>query len=303
LLAEYARRLQRADRLLVIAPRGLWQAEHGAAFAQQTGTVYGFDPLEDDAPEGATVYARVHPMGARPRLTEGHLAQIAERLLRAGGERGYCTLADGPEGAAALRLGSGEAVRAGADGPAEEGRALLAGDRGEVEVSWSPAGPVLEFAIGDAVLAIYAVAASGSDPAGPMAGPGVAWELPERGWSAARFAWAITAKSKLVVLVALRPEDSRDHGEEMIGAARIAPREEPVAYEEPLLSTEYDEAGAHTRATLELWSENEDFAMRGGGRRIAGGALPTPYGRLEAARFAWSIGGAPAVGGYEILTP
>jgi hypothetical protein len=48
--------------------------------------VYAFDPLEDDAPEGAVVYARVRPMGARPRLTDGHLAQIAERLLRASAE-------------------------------------------------------------------------------------------------------------------------------------------------------------------------------------------------------------------------
>ena len=72
---------------------------------------------------------------------------------------------------------------------------------------------MLEFAIDEAVVAIYAVAASGNDPDGPMSGPGIAWELPEHGWSAARFVWAITAKSRLIVLVSLRPEDSRDHGE------------------------------------------------------------------------------------------
>ena len=73
---------------------------------------------------------------------------------------------------------------------------------------------MLEFAIDDAVLATYGVAASGSDPDGPLSGPGVAWELPEDGWSAARTIWAITANSELVVLVSLRPEDSREHGEE-----------------------------------------------------------------------------------------
>ena len=70
-----------------------------------------------------------------------------------------------------------------------------------------------------------------------------------------------------------------------------------------LLSTEYDEAGVHTRATLELWSEDDPLAERGAGTRIAGGATSTPYGRLEAARFAWAIRGTAAVGGYEILTP
>ena len=56
------------------------------------------------------------------------------------------------------------------------------------------------------------------------------------------------------------------------------------------------DAGVGTRCA-------DDFADRGAGKRIAGGGTATPYGRLESARFAWGIGGAPAVGGYEILTP
>jgi hypothetical protein len=93
LLADFVQALRAATgRLLVVAPRGLWEAEHGAAFARQTQSVYGFDPLEDDAPPGAIAYARVHPMGARPRLTEGHFAQIAERLLSAGCERAYVSI-------------------------------------------------------------------------------------------------------------------------------------------------------------------------------------------------------------------
>ncbi len=219
------------------------------------------------------------------------------------GERGYCSLLDGSAGASALRLGGGEPLRAESAEPAAEGRAQLESERGPVEVSWSPAGPELEFAIDEAVLKIYGVAASGTDPDGALSGPGVAWEIPDGGWSAARTIWAITAKSRLVVLVSLRPEDSRDHGEELVGAAKLIPRSEPLAYHEPLLSTEYDEDGAHTRATLELWADEDGMAERGAGRRIAGAAATTPYGRLEAARFAWSIGGTPAVGGYEILTP
>jgi hypothetical protein len=162
---------------------------------------------------------------------------------------------------------------------------------------------MLEFGVNGSGLSIYPVAASGSDPAGALSGPGVACDLPDGGWSVARTVWAITAKSRLIVLVALRPEDSREHGEEVVGAARIMPGEDPLAYVEPLLSTEYDEAGVHTRATLELWSEDDPLAERGAGTRITGGAVSTPYGRLEAARFAWAIRGTAAVGGYEILTP
>jgi hypothetical protein len=92
LLAAYVERLKPTGRVIVVAPRGLWEAEHGLAFARQAGCVYGFDPLEDDAPEGPLVYGRVRPMGARPRLSEGHLAQIAERLLRANAELSYLAI-------------------------------------------------------------------------------------------------------------------------------------------------------------------------------------------------------------------
>jgi hypothetical protein len=92
LLASFVERLKETGRPIVVAPRGLWEAEHGSAFAQATGCIYGFDPLEDDAPAGDLLYARVRPMGARPRLTDGHLAQIAERLLQARAELTYVAI-------------------------------------------------------------------------------------------------------------------------------------------------------------------------------------------------------------------
>lgn len=104
LLASFVEELKTTGRLVVIAPRGLWEAEHGAAFARQTGTVYGFDPLEDDAPEGDVAYARIHPMGARPRLTEGHLAMIAERLLASGAQTTYAAIQSGQAARDAKRL-------------------------------------------------------------------------------------------------------------------------------------------------------------------------------------------------------
>jgi hypothetical protein len=218
------------------------------------------------------------------------------------GERGYCSLLAGASGSLALLLGDGDPVEALADGAAEEGRARLEGEQGPVEVSWTPAGPALGFAVDGAPTSVHGIAASGSGPGGSLSGPGVAWELPDDGWSTIRTLWAVTAKSELVVLVSLHPEGASEHGEELVGAARITPREEPLAYAEPLLSTEYDEGGAQRRATLELWAEDAELADRGAGRRIVAGGLATPYGRLDAARFAWAFRGEPAAGGYEILS-
>ncbi|MET0339809.1 MAG: hypothetical protein ABW252_02360 [Polyangiales bacterium] len=103
-LAAFLDKLRPTGRTLVIAPRGLWEPEHAAPFAAEHGAVYGFDPLEHDAPEGALVYARVRPMGARPRLTEGHIAQIAERIVAAGAERAYIGIESDQCSRAAKRL-------------------------------------------------------------------------------------------------------------------------------------------------------------------------------------------------------
>jgi len=220
------------------------------------------------------------------------------------GADGYCAMLEpgASAEAAAIRV-TGEDVTRGTAEEVEEGRARFATDAGALEVSWSPAGPKLEFAIEPAQVTLYGVAGSGSLGDESLSGPGVAWELPDEGFSALRTAWAITAKSDLLVLISVRPEDSRDHGEELVGAAKIMARDEPYGFAEPLLSTEYDEAGVHTRASLELWAEGAERAERGSGLRICGAALPTAAGRLEAARFDWTLGGERAVGGYEILTP
>ncbi|MDB4971987.1 MAG: Phage protein [Myxococcaceae bacterium] len=93
LLASFVERLRPTGRAIVIAPRGLWEPEHGTSFAERIGAIYGFDPLEHDAPEGTSlVYGRVRPMGARPRLTEGHLAQIAERMSAAECDRAFVSI-------------------------------------------------------------------------------------------------------------------------------------------------------------------------------------------------------------------
>lgn len=217
-----------------------------------------------------------------------------------GGVDGYCALASAPGGSRALRCSGAGSLAATSPGPADPGRAALDSDAGGIEISWSPAGPMLEFGIGDEGVRAYAVAASADDG---LSGPGVAWELPASGFAAVRTIWAATDKGGLTLLIAVRPEGGRSHEEEVVGAARLIPGAEPYAYVEPLLSTEYDRGGSHVRATLELWAGAEEhLPERGGGARVGGGALETPAGHLEAARFAWRLDGSQAVGGYEILT-
>ena len=221
-----------------------------------------------------------------------------------GGGDGYCVLASGPDGSEMLRWSPEGSSRATSQADAEVGRAALQGDDGEVEIAWSPAGPMLEFGIGEQGIRAYAVAASATGSGSEMSGPGVAWELPAEGFSALRTIWAATDKGGLTLLVSARAEEGASHEDEAVGAARLIPGAEPYGYVEPLLSTEYDGAGAHVRATLELWAgEEEPTPERGGGLRVGGGALETPAGRLEAARYAWKLNGAQAVGGYEILVP
>ncbi len=141
LLRAFTERLKPSGRRIVIAPRGLWEPEQAVPFANKTGTIYGFDPLEHDAPPGEFVYGRVRPMGARPRLTEGALAQIAERLAMSGCEEGYVcveserALADMKRLASALRDGLEAAALLGQDegAPDDEDEDLDAESDGEDE--------------------------------------------------------------------------------------------------------------------------------------------------------------------------
>ncbi len=232
---------------------------------------------------------------------------MAERLRLLSfidGEEGYCALLAEQGATSALRANGSQAWEARSEATIEEGRATVSTRDGELELAWSPAGALLEFGVGEAVIGAQAIAASGREPGGKLTGPGIAWDLPGERFAALRTLWTTNATGTLTLLVALRPPEAGDHGEEMVGAARLIPGAEPFAYLEPLLSTEYDGAGAHVRATLELWAgEDERAPQRGGGLRAAGGALSAGPGRLEAARFSWSLDGSPAAGGYEILTP
>jgi hypothetical protein len=132
---------------------------------------------------------------------------------------------------------------------------------------------------------------------------GVSWKLESAaGVGALRTIWA-AADERLLVGFAARPEGAGDHAAEQTGFATIRSDGSVEAYEEPLLSTEYDASGAHTRATLELWPAGGELpADRGAGTRSGGGTARFGEGALSAARFDWRLGGVPAPGGYEIFT-
>ena len=221
-----------------------------------------------------------------------------------GGEEGYLALTSRAEGTSALRLEGSEETHAVTDAEIGAAAVELEAPAGPLSLAWSPAGPMLEFEVGDELVRVHGIAASASGAGGPISGPGVLWDLPATGSALARTAWAATAKGSLSVLVALSPGERAEHGTEIVGAARMLPGAEPYGYAEPLLSTEYDGSGMHTRATLELWVDGEDHPPeRGAGTLLCGSSDEGPAGELNAARFRWSIGGTEAIGAYEILRP
>ena len=242
---------------------------------------------------------------AEATTTEAEPTESMTLLSFAGGERGYCVMLADDGGARAVRLLPSGRLEATSSERGEPGRQLLDSEAGPLEIGWTPAGPLLEFSVGIPAVRSYPVAATAATGDENFSGPGVVWELPMAGFTAWRTIWAATEKRGLTLLVAGRPEDSKTHDEELIGAARMIPDAEPYGYAEPLVSTEYDAAGQHVRATLELWPDFDEHAPeRGGGRRLEGVTLNGSDDglRLEAARFAWKMDGSIAVGGYEILT-
>jgi len=104
LTAAFFERLRPSGKTLVFAPGGLWEPEQGVPFVEKIGAIYGFDPLEHDAPRGSVVYARIRPMGVRARLSEGHLMRAAERLLAADCEHVYVSIASEHGPRDALRM-------------------------------------------------------------------------------------------------------------------------------------------------------------------------------------------------------
>jgi hypothetical protein len=108
----------------------------------------------------------------------------------------------------------------------------------------------------------------------------------------------------ILALRAARPAGATDHADEEVLAALADGDGVATQVREPLLSTQYDDAGRHVRATLELWPEQGAEPrppLRGAGSIVCGTTLPLGEGRLDIAFFRWSMDGKPGLGRYEVL--
>ena len=141
-----------------------------------------------------------------------------------------------------------------------------------------------------ACLGIRSDAASGSDPEQVSLTRSIAIAFSDGG---------------ILALLAARPAGASDHGEEDVVAALADADGVATQVREPLLSTQYDDAGRHVRATLELWPESESGPrppLRAAGSIVCGTSIRLGERRLDIAFFRWTMDGRPGLGRYEVLS-
>jgi hypothetical protein len=134
-----------------------------------------------------------------------------------------------------------------------------------------------------------------------LAGRGALSRPPSaNGAGLARSILALGGETASLALRSDRPPGA-DLGAERTDAWLLDPGAEPLPIGEPLLSTQYDQTGAATRATLELWiGDSDELPLRGAGTRESGTELDLDGWHLEAAFYRWTIEGAESEGSYMI---
>lgn len=105
----------------------------------------------------------------------------------------------------------------------------------------------------------------------------------------------------LLALSAELPAAGSGHGDEQVSAVLCGPDGAPVEVSEVLLSTEYGPDGVQRRATLELWTDDDDGPpLRGAGTLISSAKVQRPGTVSEVAFFRWSVEGREGLGHYEL---
>jgi len=118
-----------------------------------------------------------------------------------------------------------------------------------------------------------------------------------------RDATIILADGGLICVASAAPAGEVDHGDEETVAAITHPGGY-VAFDEVLLSTEYDGAGRQRRATLELWPASDEIAaLHGAGSVVTGCTAKIGGAVVNTALFRWSLDGHLGLGRYEITRP
>jgi len=106
----------------------------------------------------------------------------------------------------------------------------------------------------------------------------------------------------LLALSAVRPPRADGHGEEVVSAVLCGPDGAPAEVSETLLSTEYGEDGVQRRATLELWTGEEDgHPLRGSGTLISSARVQRDGLDADLAFFRWALEGREGLGHYEVV--
>jgi hypothetical protein len=107
----------------------------------------------------------------------------------------------------------------------------------------------------------------------------------------------------LLALSAMRPPGASGHGEETVTAVLCDPDGAPVEVSEALLSTEYGVDGVPRRATLELWTDEDDGVgpLRGAGTLISAARVQRDDLVADLAFFRWQLDSRDGLGHYEVV--
>ena len=131
---------------------------------------------------------------------------------------------------------------------------------------------------------------------------GQLWGSPDPGRIAlSRSLSAWLGEDRALMLTAVRPAKAKGHFDELL-AGFVFEAGEPVAIDDPRLSTTYDAEQRQRRAGLELWMDEEaDHARRMAGEVLCGTSVDLGDHRLDSAFFAWRMEGREGVGRYDVL--